>query len=115
MDYDYITLGTPEKFLLPVRAEILSCNRGSNECERNVIEFRNYHKSRASRLSSLTISKRTDSEWHDIFLGQLHGFQIRTEKNASGRAGSKLAAVPSVENFGNGTRPSADWPAQSRF
>ena len=44
VDYDYITLGTPEKFLLPVRAEILSCNRGSNECERNVIEFRNYHK-----------------------------------------------------------------------
>jgi len=44
VDYDYITLGTPEKFLLPVRAEVLSCARGSNECERNVIEFRNYHK-----------------------------------------------------------------------
>lgn len=44
VDYDYVTLGTPEKFLLPVHAEILSCERGSNECERNVIEFRNYHK-----------------------------------------------------------------------
>lgn len=44
VDYDYITLGTPEKFLLPVRAEVLSCQRGSNECQRNVIEFRNYHK-----------------------------------------------------------------------
>jgi hypothetical protein len=44
VDYDYITLGTPAKFLLPVRAEVLSCRRGSNECERNVIEFRNYHK-----------------------------------------------------------------------
>ena len=44
VDYDYITLGTPEKFLLPVHAEVLSCKRGSNECERNVIEFRNYHK-----------------------------------------------------------------------
>lgn len=44
VDYDYISLGTPEKFLLPVRAEVLSCARGSNECERNVIEFRNYHK-----------------------------------------------------------------------
>ncbi|HLK21268.1 MAG TPA: hypothetical protein VKT81_20095, partial [Bryobacteraceae bacterium] len=44
VDYDYISLGTPEKFLLPVRAEVLSCSRGSNECERNVIEFRNYHK-----------------------------------------------------------------------
>ena len=44
VDYDYVTLGTPEKFLLPVRAEILSCERASNACERNVIEFRNYHK-----------------------------------------------------------------------
>lgn len=44
VDYDYVTLGTPEKFLLPVHAEVLSCRRGSNECERNVIEFRNYHK-----------------------------------------------------------------------
>jgi hypothetical protein len=44
IDYQYITLGTPEKFLLPVRAEVLSCLRGSNRCERNVIEFRNYHK-----------------------------------------------------------------------
>jgi hypothetical protein len=44
VDYDYITLGTPAKFLLPVRAEVLSCQRGSNECEHNVIEFRNYHK-----------------------------------------------------------------------
>ncbi len=44
VDYDYVTLGTPEKFLLPVHAEILSCDRGSNECGRNVIEFRNYHK-----------------------------------------------------------------------
>ena len=44
VDYDYVSLGAPEKFLLPVRAEILSCSRGSNECDRNVIEFRNYHK-----------------------------------------------------------------------
>ena len=44
VDFDYITLGTPEKFLLPVHAEVLSCARGSNECDRNVIDFRNYHK-----------------------------------------------------------------------
>jgi len=44
VDYDSIRLGTPEKFLLPVHSEILSCWRGSNECQRNVIEFRNYHK-----------------------------------------------------------------------
>lgn len=44
VDFEYINLGATEKFLLPVRAEVLSCARGSNECERNVIEFRNYHK-----------------------------------------------------------------------
>ena len=44
VDFDYISLGTPEKFLLPVHAEVLSCARGSNECDRNVIDFRNYHK-----------------------------------------------------------------------
>lgn len=44
VDFDYVTLGTPDKFLLPVHAEVLSCSRGSNECSRNVIEFRNYHK-----------------------------------------------------------------------
>ena len=40
VDYDYISLGTPEKYLLPVHAEILSCIRGSNQCERNTIECR---------------------------------------------------------------------------
>ncbi len=44
VDYDTLTLGTPDKFLLPVHAEALSCWRNSNECQRNVIEFRNYHK-----------------------------------------------------------------------
>ena len=44
VDYEYISLGGPEKFLLPVHAETLSCSRGSNDCGRNVIEFRNYHK-----------------------------------------------------------------------
>jgi hypothetical protein len=44
VDYDSIRLGTTEPFLLPVHAEALSCWRGSNQCQRNVIEFRNYHK-----------------------------------------------------------------------
>jgi hypothetical protein len=44
VDFEYISLGTPDKFLLPVHAEVLSCARGSNACDRNVIEFRNYHK-----------------------------------------------------------------------
>jgi hypothetical protein len=44
VDYDTISLGTADKFLLPVHAEALSCWRNSNECQRNAIEFRNYHK-----------------------------------------------------------------------
>ena len=43
VDYDYASLGT-DKYLLPVKAEILSCQRGTTTCQRNVIEFRNYHK-----------------------------------------------------------------------
>ncbi|MGP0071261.1 MAG: hypothetical protein ACLPWF_04925 [Bryobacteraceae bacterium] len=44
VDYDTINLGAADKFLLPVHAEALSCWRNSNECQRNAIEFRNYHK-----------------------------------------------------------------------
>jgi hypothetical protein len=44
VDYDSIRLGTPVQFLLPVDAQALSCWRDSNECQKNAIEFRNYHK-----------------------------------------------------------------------
>lgn len=44
VDYDTVSLGSADRFLLPVHAEALSCWRNSNECQRNVIEFRNYHK-----------------------------------------------------------------------
>ena len=40
VDYDYVSLGT-ERFLLPVKSESISCQRGSNYCTRNVIEWRN--------------------------------------------------------------------------
>ena len=44
IDYDFITSLGSEKYLLPVKAEVLSCQRGTNTCQRNTIEFRNYHK-----------------------------------------------------------------------
>lgn len=44
VDYEPISLGTPQKFLLPVKAENLACNRGTTVCSKNSIEFRNYHK-----------------------------------------------------------------------
>jgi hypothetical protein len=43
-DYDFVRLGTPEQYLLPVEAEVLSCERGTNNCSRNKMEFRNYRK-----------------------------------------------------------------------
>jgi hypothetical protein len=43
IDYDYVPIGDG-KFLLPVHSEALSCDRGTSECNRNVIDFRNYRK-----------------------------------------------------------------------
>jgi len=44
LDYEYVRLGGTEQFLLPVHSENLACQRGSQLCTRNVIDFRNYHK-----------------------------------------------------------------------
>jgi hypothetical protein len=44
VDYQYIRLGDAKQYLLPVHAEILSCLRGTSDCSRNSIDFRNYHK-----------------------------------------------------------------------
>jgi hypothetical protein len=44
VDYEAVSLGTPAKYLLPVRADVLACNRGTSYCTKNTIEFRNYHK-----------------------------------------------------------------------
>lgn len=43
IDYDFVLIGD-KKFLLPTHSEALSCMRGTSECTRNVIEFRNYKK-----------------------------------------------------------------------
>jgi hypothetical protein len=43
-DYQYIRLGDAQQYLLPVHSESLSCQRGTDFCSRNVIDFRNYHK-----------------------------------------------------------------------
>ncbi len=42
-DYDFVRIGE-RKFLLPVHSENLSCERGTSQCSRNVIDFRNYRK-----------------------------------------------------------------------
>jgi hypothetical protein len=43
VDYDYVLIGD-EKYLLPTHSEALSCVRGTSDCSRNTIEFRNYKK-----------------------------------------------------------------------
>ncbi|HEV2445514.1 MAG TPA: hypothetical protein VGS58_06315, partial [Candidatus Sulfopaludibacter sp.] len=43
-DYEYTRLGDAQQYLLPVHSESLSCQRGTNLCSRNAIDFRNYHK-----------------------------------------------------------------------
>jgi hypothetical protein len=43
LDYDYVLI-SDQKFLLPAHSETLSCTRGTSECSRNVIDFRNYRK-----------------------------------------------------------------------
>jgi len=43
-DYEYTRLGDAKQYLLPVHSESLSCQRGTNMCSRNAIDFRNYHK-----------------------------------------------------------------------
>lgn len=53
-DYEYVRMGE-RQFLLPVHAEVLSCQRGTSICTRNAIDFRNYHKYAGE--SSITFGK----------------------------------------------------------
>jgi hypothetical protein len=43
LEYDFVRIDT-KLFLLPVHSENLMCQRGSNNCSRNEINFRNYRK-----------------------------------------------------------------------
>jgi hypothetical protein len=43
-DYEFVRLGDANLYLLPVHAENLSCIRGTQDCSRNAIDFRNYRK-----------------------------------------------------------------------
>ncbi len=54
-DYGFVRLGGVVDYLLPTHAENLSCQRGSDVCSRNSIDFRNYHK--YSGESTITFEK----------------------------------------------------------
>ncbi len=44
IDYEYTRLGDAQQYLLPVHSENLMCQRGSDFCTRNSMDFRNYRK-----------------------------------------------------------------------
>jgi len=43
-DYGLVSIGDLGKFLLPVRSESVTCAPKTDNCGRNVLEFRNYRK-----------------------------------------------------------------------
>ncbi len=59
VDYGFVTIGT-KKYVLPTHSESLSCNRGTTECSRNSIDFRNYKKYGAD--SSVTFDSPSASK-----------------------------------------------------
>jgi hypothetical protein len=57
VDYDFVMIGD-NRFLLPVHSEILSCERRTGYCSRNVIDFRDYRKFTAD--SSIKFDQEAD-------------------------------------------------------
>jgi hypothetical protein len=44
ISYEYVRIGGTQRFLLPARSEMILCQRGSNNCNKNEIDFRGYRK-----------------------------------------------------------------------
>ena len=61
VDYEFIVLGE-RKFLLPTHSEVLSCQRGTRDCSRNVIDFRNYRKFGSDTSISFDKEPRQDHD-----------------------------------------------------
>ena len=53
LEYDFVKIG-PETYLLPTHGENLMCQRGTLQCSRNTIDFRNYRKFGAESNIQLT-------------------------------------------------------------
>ena len=61
-DYDYVRFGGEQQFLMPVHAETLSCQRGTNLCAMNKIDFRNYHKYSGESVITFGDNKQEDKK-----------------------------------------------------
>ena len=59
-DYDLVRLTATQPYLLPTVAEVLSCQHSSSHCNRNRIEFRNYHRFGAE--SGITFDEKQQDE-----------------------------------------------------
>ena len=59
-DYEYVRLGDAKQYLLPVHSESIMCERGTYNCTRNVIDFRNYRKYTGE--SSITFGDPKDKD-----------------------------------------------------
>ena len=53
-DYEFVRFGE-RQYLVPVHAESMACQRDSDDCSRNAMDFRNYH--RYAGESSITFEK----------------------------------------------------------
>jgi hypothetical protein len=59
-DYDFLRIETTGPYLLPVKAQVLMCQRGAGYCMRNDLEFHNYRKFGAESGISFENPARTD-------------------------------------------------------
>jgi hypothetical protein len=58
VDYEFVKIG-PNQYLLPVKSDVLACQRGSTICSHNEIHFRNYRRFTAESTISTTDSAIT--------------------------------------------------------
>jgi hypothetical protein len=58
VDYEFVKIGQ-NQYLLPVKSDVLACQRGSTICTHNEINFRNYRRFTAESTISTTDSSIT--------------------------------------------------------
>jgi VWFA-related protein len=64
-DYEYVNVDGTGQHLLPVHAEYLSCQRGTSNCSRNTLDFRNYHLRPVERSVRLNVTV-SDKSGHRV-------------------------------------------------
>jgi hypothetical protein len=65
VDYSDVTINGAS-FLLPVHAENVGCQRGTNQCDHNVIDFRNYHEFKVDVKIVPHLSESSDNRTNSL-------------------------------------------------